>query len=189
MAAFSGCRRGELIALEWSDINFSERTISISKSASKTAAGIVLKETKTASGIRVIHMPDSVMELAKKWELQQKKLRTALGASWMGTDNVFCQADGSRMYPDTVTAKFKSIIRNYNAQCPPSEQLPDISLHGLRHTVASVLINQHTDIATVSKRLGHSRTSVTLDIYTHAVQKADKAAAELLDDIAKSAGV
>ena len=93
------------------------------------------------------------------------------------------------MYPDTVTAKFKSIIRNYNAQCPPSEQLPDISLHGLRHTVASVLINQHTDIATVSKRLGHSRTSVTLDIYTHAVQKADKAAAELLDDIAKSAGV
>ena len=189
MAAFSGCRRGELIALEWSDINFSERTISISKSASKTAAGIVLKETKTASGIRVIHMPDSVMELAKKWELQQKKLRTALGASWMGTDNVFCQADGSRMYPDTVTAKFKSIIRNYNAQCPPSEQLPDISLHGLRHTVASVLINQHTDIATVSKRLGHSRTSVTLDIYTHAVQKADKAAAELLYDIAKSAGV
>lgn len=189
MAAFSGCRRGELIALNWSDVDLSAGTISISKSASKTASGVILKETKTASGIRTIHMPDSVMELAEKWKLHQKEMQISLGSAWMGADNVFCQADGSRMYPDTVTAKFKDIIRNYNAQCDPSDQLPDISLHGLRHTAASVLINQHTDIATVSKRLGHSRTSVTLDIYTHAIQEADKAAAALLDSIAKSAGI
>lgn len=189
MAAFSGCRRGELIALDWSDVDLSAGTISISKSASKTSSGIILKETKTSSGIRTIHMPDSVMELARKWKLHQKEMRISLGSAWKGIDNIFCQADGSRMYPDTVTAKFKDIIRNYNAQCAPDDRLPDISLHGLRHTAASVLINQHTDIATVSKRLGHSRTSVTLDIYTHAIQEADKAAASLLDSIAKSAGI
>lgn len=189
MAAFSGCRRGELIALDWSDVDLSARTISITKSASKTASGIILKETKTASGIRTINMPDSVMELARKWKLHQKEMQIALGSAWIGINNVFCQADGSRMYLDTVTAKFKDIIRNYNAQCAPDDRLPDISLHGLRHTAASLLINQHTDIATVSKRLGHSRTSVTLDIYTHAIQEADKAAASLLDSIAKSAGI
>ena len=129
------------------------------------------------------------MELARKWKLHQKEMRISLGSAWKGIDNIFCQADGSRMYPDTVTAKFKDIIRNYNAQCAPDDRLPNISLHGLRHTAASVLINQHTDIATVSKRLGHSRTSVTLDIYTHAIQEADKAAASLLDSIAKSAGI
>lgn len=93
-----------------------------------------------------------------------------------------------RNYPER-DKEFKDIIRNYNAQCAPDDQLPDISLHGLRHTAASVLINQHTDIETVSKRLGHSWTSVTLDIYTHAIQEADKAAASLLDSIAKSAGI
>lgn len=71
----------------------------------------------------------------------------------------------------------------------PADKLPEITLHGLRHTSASILINQHTDIATVSKRLGHSRTSVTLDIYTHAIAEADKEAAAALDTIARSAGV
>ena len=189
MAAFSGCRRGELIALDWPDVDFSAGTIRISKSASKTSDGIIIKETKTSSGIRTINMPDSVMEAARKWKIHQKEMRLALGSAWMGENNVFCQLNGSRMYPDTVTAKFKDILRNYNAQCAPADRLPDISLHGLRHTSASVLINQHTDIATVSKRLGHSRTSVTLDIYTHAIQEADKEAAELLDSIAKSAGI
>lgn len=189
MAAFSGCRRGELIALDWPDVDFSAGTIRISKSASKTSDGIIIKETKTSSGIRTINMPDSVMEAARKWKIHQKEMRLVLGSAWMGENNVFCQLNGSRMYPDTVTAKFKDILRNYNAQCAPADRLPDISLHGLRHTSASVLINQHTDIATVSKRLGHSRTSVTLDIYTHAIQEADKAAAELLDSIAKSAGI
>lgn len=183
MAMFSGCRRGELIALDWSVLNFDTCTISISKSASKTKNGIIIKGTKTASGVRVINMPASVMDQAKRWQLHQKELTLQLGSAWNGKDNVFSQADGSRMYPDTVTAKFKDIIRNYNAQCSPPDRLPEISLHGLRHTSASILINQHADIATVSKRLGHSRTSVTLDIYTHAIKEADKAAAQMFENL------
>ena len=73
--------------------------------------------------------------------------------------------------------------------CRPGEELPDIPLHGLRHTAASILINQHTDIAAVSKRLGHSRTSVTLDIYTHAIKEADKDAADKLEVIAQASGI
>ena len=189
MAAFSGCRRGELIALDWSDIDFEASTISISKSVSKTSHGVVIKSTKTSSGVRILHMPPSVMHLAKLWKIHQGEMRLQFGTAWKGKDNVFCQIEGARMYPDTVTAKFKDIIRNYNARCNPEDRLPDIPLHGLRHTAASILINQHTDIAAVSKRLGHSRTSVTLDIYTHAIKEADRAASDKLEDIARSAGI
>lgn len=189
LAAFSGCRRGELIALNWSDFDFDRNTISISKSVSKTSAGVIIKSTKTASGIRILNMPPSVMQLAKRWKIHQTAYRLQLGTAWQGQDNVFSQAEGARMYPDTVSAKFKDILRNYNAQCNPDQRLPDISLHGLRHTAASILINQHTDIAAVSKRLGHSRTSVTLDIYTHAIKEADKDAADKLESIAQSAGI
>ncbi|MCH1982453.1 site-specific integrase [Ruminococcus sp. OA3] len=189
MAAFSGCRRSELIALDWSDFNFDKGTINISKTVSKTSKGIIVKETKTSSGTRVINMPVSVMDLAKRWRTHQQEERLKLGTFWKGIDNVFCQADGTRMYPDTVSAKFKDVILNYNSQCQPNDKLPEITLHGLRHTSASILIYQNTDIATVSKRLGHSKTSVTLDIYTHAIAEADKTAANTLDIIAKNAGI
>lgn len=189
LAAFSGCRRGELIALDWSDLDFDACTISISKSVSKTAHGVIVKSTKTASGVRIINMPPSVMRQAKRWKLHQAEYRLRLGSAWKGQDNVFIQAEGARMYPDTVSAKFKDVLRNYNAQCRPGEELPDIPLHGLRHTAASILINQHTDIAAVSKRLGHSRTSVTLDIYTHAIKEADKDAADKLEVIAQASGI
>lgn len=189
LAAFSGCRRGELIALDWEDIDFKESTIHIYKSASKTSQGIIIKSTKTESGVRILNMPQSVMSLLKDWHLQQTQLRFQLGTAWEGTGNIFCQSNGSRMYPDTVSAKFRDIIVNWNAQCKPDEVLPEIPLHGLRHTAASILIHQHTDIATVSKRLGHSSTSVTLDIYTHSIKEADRVAADKLESIAKITGV
>lgn len=189
LAAFSGCRRGELIALDWPDIDFKRCTISITKSVTKIKGGVAIKDTKTASGNRIINMPPSVMAIASKWRIQQNELRLSLGSAWKGVNNVFSQAEGGRMHPDTVTRKFRDIIQNYNAQADEADRLPEISLHGLRHTAASILIGQHTDIATVSKRLGHSRTSVTLDIYTHAIKEADKAAAEALDALARSAGI
>ena len=188
MAALSGARRGELLALTWPDLDFDACTISISKSISKTSAGLIVKSTKTSSGVRVVNMPISVMQLAKTWKKHQIEQRLKLGTAWKGHDNIFCQADGSTMYPDSVTARFRQIINNHNAKCRPEEALPEISLHGLRHTAASILINQHTDVATVSKRLGHSRTSVTLDIYTHAIQEADTAAADTLEILAFGTG-
>lgn len=189
LAVFSGCRRGELIALDWSDLDFDACTIHINKSVGKTAHGVVVKRTKTASGVRFIHMPPSVMQQAKRWKLHQAEYRLQLGTAWQGQNHVFIQTEGARMHPDTVSAKFKDILRNYNAKCRPEDRLPDISLHGLRHTTASILINQHTDIASVSKRLGHSRTSVTLDIYTHAIKEADRDAADKLEGIAQAVGV
>ena len=183
MAAFSGARRGELLALTWSDLDFESCTIRISKSLGKISSGLIVKETKTAGSVRTINMPASVMAQAKAWKAHQIELRLNVGSLWRGQDNIFCQSDGYYMYPDSVTARFRDIIRSHNACCRPGEELPEITLHGLRHTAASILIGQGGDIAAVSKRLGHSRTSVTLNIYTHAIESADKAASDLMDSL------
>ena len=76
-------------------------------------------------------------------------------------------------------------INRYNEGKPKGERLPMIPFHGLRHTSATLLISANQDIAMVSKRLGHAHTSVTLDIYTHALEKNDRSAADALENLLK----
>lgn len=75
---------------------------------------------------------------------------------------------------------FKKIIHRYNETVEEKDKLPDISLHGLRHTSATLLIAQNIDVRTVSGRLGHADTSTTMDIYAHALQKQDEIASQSL---------
>lgn len=86
------------------------------------------------------------------------------------------------MYPSTPTHLIKKYIDKFNAE-NTDNLLPHISFHGLRHTSATLLISNNTDVKTVSHRMGHSQTSVTLDIYSHAFNAADKAATKKMDDI------
>ena len=81
----------------------------------------------------------------------------------------------------TPNKVFKKVIRIYNGT--HADKLPEITLHGLRHTSATLLIAQNVDIKTVSSRLGHSETSTTLDIYAHALKKQDGLAAESLGEL------
>lgn len=88
------------------------------------------------------------------------------------------------MHPDTPYKTFKRIIKRYNSTVEnESDKLPDIPLHGLRHTSATLLISQNVDVKTVSNRLGHAQTSTTMDIYSHALQKMDEQAAATLDNL------
>lgn len=183
LSVFTGCRRGELIALDWKDIDFENCQIRIWKSCGKVKGGQIIKDLKTSSGRRTVTVETGPMELLRQWRVHQEELRKKMGTAWKGEGAVFIQADGQRMHLDTPTHKFEDIIRNYNEQCEPGDRLPVINLHGLRHTSASIMVNQHVDIAAVSKRLGHSRTSVTLDIYTHAMGDADKSASEKLGSV------
>lgn len=194
LAIFSGCRRGELIALKWCDIDFEEQTITIKKAATKTKAhGQITKTPKTKSSNRVLTIPDSCVELLKKLKAEQHKKAMALGADiWKGyfgaefDDNfVFTQDNGLMMNVDTPTHSIKDIIGYYNREYAETEtdKLPNIRLHDLRHTNATILLSQNQDIESVSKRLGHHKTSVTLDIYGHALKSKDKVAADTLEDL------
>ena len=184
MALFCGLRRGELVALTWSDLDFTDNSVSITKSTTCVNGKPVTKSTKTNSSIRKISVPSSVMALAKKYKKEQHLYRLSLGSQWQGNNHIFIQWNGSQMHPDTPYKKFKHIIKRYNESIEDETlKLPNIPLHGLRHTSATLLISQNVDVKTVSNRLGHSQTSTTMDIYSHALKKMDEQAANVLDDL------
>ena len=184
LALFCGLRRGELIALEWSDLDFTDNSVNITKSTACVNGKPITKSTKTNSSIRKISVPASVMTLAKKYRKEQLEYRMTLGSQWQGNNYIFIQWNGCQMHPDTPYKTFKKIIKRHNASVTnESDKLPDIPLHGLRHTSATLLISQNVDVKTVSNRLGHAQTSTTMDIYSHALKKMDEQAAVVLDDL------
>lgn len=194
LAIFSGCRRSELVALTWNDIDFKEQTITIYKAAAPVK-GKEIKDTKTRAGHRLVSLPRSCMDVLKEWKITQKKYAFSLGTAWTGArgkeyDNnpVFIQCYGAMMWVTTPSHEFKKFIANYNASCEKEEdKLPVIRLHDLRHTNATLLIaSQQIDIVAVSKRLGHQKVSTTLDIYSHALPAQDKKAADTLENILKA---
>ena len=173
---YSGMRRGELCGLEWADIDFENSIIDINKSSLYLSSkGIFDDDTKTQASHRVIKLPPVAMQLLSDYQIEQRYEAFALGDKWENSGKVFTQWNGKPIHPDTVTGWFSKFIKKNN--------LPDVSIHSLRHTNATLLIASGTDLRTVSKRLGHSNMTTTGNIYTHAIQTADERAAAVLGDI------
>lgn len=194
MAIYSQLRRGEMCALTWRDIDFDGKMVDISKSLAKTKKdGQYIKDPKTKSGIRTISLPSAVIDLLKEWKKEQAALCFKLGTAWEGhrnskddsfeDNNIFIQLDnGKAVNLSTPGHKFHEIIDLYNdTRKKSSEKLPKIRLHDLRHTGATLLIGKNVDIEVISKRLGHSKPSVTLDIYGHALPENDRKASDILE--------
>ncbi len=178
LALDSGARRSEICALRWSDIDFDTRMMSITKSL-KVVEGVVdEKTTKTESSIRTIKLSESTINLLKEYKEWQEAYKKVYKRRWTGKDNrIFTSVDGGYMHPSTCDHIIRKIVRKYN--------LDHISFHELRHTCASLLINSGIDPKTVSKRLGHADTSITMEIYTHVFQESKNACADKFDDMMK----
>ena len=190
VALFGGLRRGENIALTWSDIDFKNNTVSINKSTAKVkdengSIRQVSKSTKTETSNRTIALPVSVMNMLKKWKTQQAIYRLSIGDAWIeATDYVYTQRNGTQMYLDSPYGRLKKIIKTYNESVDnPEDMLPMIRLHDLRHTSATLLISENVDVKTVSGRLGHAQTSTTMNIYSHYLKKSDEQASEKLEKL------
>ena len=193
IAIYGGFRRGEILALTWEDIDEVNHTINIEKAISRTFKEEIVKEPKTVAGKRCIRLPKETFSILREWKVKQKELSFKLGTAWEGyrgddfdKNYIFIDLNtGKRMSIDTPTHKFKEIISLYNSQKAQGEEdkLPEIRLHDLRHTSATLLLTNGTDIETVSKRLGHSKASVTLDVYGHAMEEADVTASDTLEKL------
>ncbi|WP_434309218.1 tyrosine-type recombinase/integrase [Hominifimenecus sp. rT4P-3] len=194
VALYSGARRGEIVSLTWQDIDFSNRLIDINKTASSVKGRVIVKQPKTLTSNRKIVLPDIVLKLLRQHRKEQIEYRFSLGDKWIGEgDYVFTQWNGKMMDPSTPYQKFKRVLELHNkkiladdalsAKQKEENLLPDISLHGLRHTSATLLLSEKMDPVTVANRLGHAKASTTLDIYAHALEKNDKAASDTLDHL------
>lgn len=209
LAIMSGLRKSEELALTWNDIDYDQNTININKATTRTKEkGQFLKDTKTISSEREISVPTCVITLFKSWYKEQKEQCEKFGSKWLGyrgkeydKNFVFIQDNGKQMGIETPLNKFKKIITRFNSLIDSkasvienenerenllSKKLPMITLHELRHTHATLLLSENTDIEVVSKRLGHSNASVTLNIYGHALKEKDKTASDKLDDLFKN---
>lgn len=191
LAVYGGFRRGELIGLNWEDVDPENKTIRIRQAVSLSDEGQYLKDPKTEAGKRTIKVPEVCFDLLDEWKKEQKILSLKLGTAWEGyrgkdfdKNPVFIQNDtGKRMNVQTPSAKFHSILKAYNQTVDEADRLPMIRLHDLRHTNASHLVASGVDIETVAKRLGHSKPSFTLDVYGHALEENDEKASDRLEQI------
>lgn len=191
IAIYCGCRRGEIVALTWEDIDFENQCINVSKSISKVRNAEIVKTPKTNAGYRTIPMIPKCSELLRAWKTEQMQLCLQLGSAWKGfrgedfnKNYVFIdRTNGTRMSVDCPSHKFHEVVDLYNEQYAKTEEdkLPIIRLHDLRHTFATVSIVNGVDVATVAKIMGHSKISHTLDIYTETLRGRDRQAAQLLE--------
>ncbi|MED9969321.1 MAG: tyrosine-type recombinase/integrase [Ruminococcus sp.] len=173
---YTGMRRGELFGLEWKDIDFENGYLSVVRTSqyigNKT---LITKEPKTKSSHRKMKLSNDIIKMLKSYQVWQIEQRFKACGDWNETDRLFTQWNGLPMYPDSLTKWFNGFLKRHN--------LRHVTLHSLRHTNATLMIAEGTDIRTVSSRLGHSNTSTTLNIYTHALKSKDEQAAEVLNDI------
>lgn len=157
-------------------LDFEKGTLQVRQNATYLAGkGVVVDTPKTQASTRVIRPPSSCIPMLRQYRAVQIEMRLSVGDQWEDNDFIFTAWNGKVLRPDTLTKWFRKFIdRN---------ELPPITLHGLRHTNATLLIAVGINLRTVSGRLGHSRAATTANIYAHAIQSADAAAAEAINDV------
>lgn len=181
LAIYAGLRKGELLALEWSDIDFENDTVTVSKACSVVAGQQITKEPKTKTSRRTVAIPHFLTQRIKAMKHERLKYRLSVGDYWQGAEWLFIQDNGKQMSYSTPYSAFQDTISRYNADKKPDKQLPAIPFHGLRHTSATLLIASKQDVRTVSARLGHAQASTTMNIYAHALQETDRKAVGALE--------
>ena len=187
---FSGIRRGELLGLEWTDIDFENQVIHICNTSQYVQGmGIITKCPKNDTSQRTIKLSSDIFELLREYHVYWINMRRDLTDKWQyfieitladGTkktvrnERLFIKDDSTPMHPDSLTDWTKKFVKK--------NKLPHFSPHSLRHTHASILIANGVNIPTVSRRLGHSSVATTTKVYLHAIQSADEIASEVIDD-------
>lgn len=176
LTIFTGVRLGELMGLEWQDVDFRNGIISINRSSQYLSdMGVFTKVPKTESSIREIAIPEFIISLLEEYKLWYEEQKSLYGELWTNSDRLFVQADDKPMHPSSISKWFVKYVGTIG--------LPVINFHGLRHTNASLLVAQNIDIAVVSARLGHAQISTTLDFYVHPLLSHNRKAGYALENL------
>lgn len=175
LALNTGCRRGELVGLKWSDIDYKTGILTVSRSNYKLTGDSEIKSKTTKTGkSRTIMLPPYCLEMMKQFKAQQAQTQLMLGDRWQGDNWIFTQADGKAMYPTTPTLQFTRFLKRAG--------LEHKKFHALRHTSATLLLSNGTNIKNVAARLGHAQLKTT-NRYVHAVEQAEKEAANTFENL------
>lgn len=155
---YTGARKGEILALRWGDIDFENKVMTFNKTLFFDDKSFSTLTSKTASSRRLISIDDTTLKLLRKLEIEQKKERLQ-SILVNNSDMVFMKSDHTPIRLAYPNDKLNEIIKKGN--------LHPITVHGLRHTHASLLFEAGASIKEVQERLGHSDIKMTMNIYTH----------------------
>ena len=173
---FSGFRRGEMLGLEWKDVDFEHNIISVRRTSNYTGRkGTYTDTTKTKKSQRSLKFPQSVMDLLCEYKAEQDEERIKLGTKWQDYDRLFVKWDGRPMNNNTPYFWLKEFCEENNFRF--------CDIHSLRHFYASALINEGVDAATVSGALGHSTITTTTSIYCHVFNQAQARAGDAIASV------
>lgn len=179
--AFTGLRKGELLALRWKDIDFEKRTLSVKQTlATCDKWEIKFQVPKTEKSLRTISIDSETLQVIKQWQLKQKEyfLKMGIKLAKNGEQLLFVSEENKPLYLDYVNHNLKIIIKENN--------LKRITPHGFRHTHCSLLFESGASLKEVQVRLGHTDIKTTMDIYTHVTKRQTEETANRFADFMSS---
>ena len=172
LIAYSGVRRGECLGLPWQNVDFARQRITIVQALVRSAEqGLTLEPPKSRASRRVIDLDNDTMEALHRHKVNQMEHRLILGRTYEDRDLVFPNDFGQLLNPMALTRALNRAVKRVGAD--------NVKLHDLRHFHASVLLQSGQNPVLVSKRLGHSTVSMTLDVYGHLMPGWQREAAEV----------
>lgn len=182
LAIITGMRLGELCGLTWDDLHWHSGDLYVRRQAvRKSGGGWDFAELKTHFGTRSIKLGDSTLRALREHRNDQEMRIAIAGSHWKDNNLIFPSSRGTPLDKSNMRKDFNRILN--------SAELPRIRFHDLRHTAASLMMNHQVPILVASRRLGHSKPSVTLDIYSHLYQESQNEVAVLLDELVTSVPV
>ena len=176
LAITCGLRQGELLALKWKDFNREAGTLQIQRQVQWVKGKAQFKEPKTAKSRRTVMLPQVAVKALQKHRVVQAEQRLANGNKWQDYDLIFTSEVGTAINQSNLLSKSFYPLRE-------KAEVPKIRFHDLRHTAATLLLQQGVHPKIVQERLGHSQISLTLDTYSHVLPTMQQEAADKMDAI------
>ncbi len=176
MAVVTGMRRGELLALRWSNIDFKRRTLMVLHTVDYIHHyGYVETEPKTKAGKRMISLPSFLMDMLRQYRANQLKQQLDQGDKWEDRNLVFTSLHGGYFSPRYLEKLFKKLFADVG--------FPGMHFHDLRHSAATILLSMGINMKVVQELLGHSDIAITLGLYSHLLPSMQKEVTDKWDDV------
>ncbi len=176
LAITTGMRQGELFGLQWSDLHWNNGMLYVQRQSQRVAGkGWWFEEPKTKAGRRPVMVGEVTLQKLREHLERQPLQKAVTGSRWQENNLIFPSTIGTPGDPSNLRVDFRKVLEKAG--------LPMIRFHDLRHTAASIMLNNNIPVITVSKRLGHAKPSTTLDIYGHLYPESQEEAARIMDEI------
>jgi len=176
LALNTGMRQSELLGLKWIDLEWEAKSLYVHRQVQfEKGRGVILRGLKTKASKRVIKLGDQTLQILRDHKVSQADQSFANREKWIENDMIFPTFLGTLSYSSVLQKKFVRLL--------DKADLPKIRFHDLRHTAASLMLKHSIPVIVVSRRLGHSRPSITLDVYGHLIPGMQDEAARLMDEV------